>query len=145
MKEIAEAGKTALYQVHKPGFLIALFAAPILTAIVLFWLYLIPVVAVLFGGIPWLFLGGPALWITLRYKGPGPLLILSAFMANALGTPLLLAVYLLIDDPHGFFLRGMTDLLFIPLFGCVFSAIWGAVFWWVFQGMTKTRAVQSLK
>jgi len=145
MKEIAEAGKTALYQVHKPGFLIALFAAPILTAIVLFWLYLIPVFAVVFGGLPWLFLGGPALWITLRYKGPGPMLIVSGFMANALGTPLLLAVYVLIVGSKGFLLREMADLLYIPLFGAVFSAIWGAVFWWMFHSMAKARAVQNLK
>ena len=145
MKEIAEAGKTALYQVHKRDFFLALFAAPIFTAILFFWVFLIPVVAVLFGGIPWVLLGGPALWITLRYKGPGPMLILSAFMTNALGTPLLLAVYVLIVGSKGFLLREMADLLYIPLFGAVFSAIWGAVFWWMFHSMAKARAVQNLK
>lgn len=52
--------------VQRARFFGALILAPIVVAVLLFWLYFIPVVAVVLGGIPYLLFGGPVYWHLIK-------------------------------------------------------------------------------
>ncbi|MVO15151.1 hypothetical protein [Parasedimentitalea huanghaiensis] len=138
-KPETQSARPALYEVNKRDFYIALFGAPMLTALLFFWVLLIPVFAVLFGGVPWLIFGGPALWSSLRKHGPGLRLLRSAFVANLVGTPLVVAIYVLFDARPDRFLKELIESMFVVAFGCIFSLIWATAFWWIFHLLTKRR------
>jgi len=75
MTEMTDKARRPLHDIDAAVFAIALIAAPFLVALLFFWVYFIPVFAILFGGLPWLLCGGPVLWWTIRTCGPGPLRI----------------------------------------------------------------------
>ena len=120
-------------------FFLALLTAPILVALLFFWAFLIPVFAVLFGYLPWLIFGGPALWLTAYRLGPSPWMIATGFVANALGTP----VFCLLLDAasHGGTPFGSvsTDVRFMTSWGAGFSLAWSMAFWIMYRSMIRQR------
>lgn len=146
-KPDTQSARPALHEVNKRDFYIALFGAPLVVALVFFWVFFIPVLALGFGSIPWLIFGGPALWMTLRHRGPGPMLLVSTFLSNALCTPLAMFFSSWVSTPAGEFLNDLESAIFLAAFttafGCVFSLIWAAAFWWIFHLLTKRRTAKQ--
>ena len=71
MTEICEMGNTQnRYLIDPTAFFAALILAPLLVALLGFWIVLIPVVAVILGGLPYLLVGGPLLANALRKNKP---------------------------------------------------------------------------
>ncbi len=111
----------------------ALLLAPIVVAVLFFWVMLIPIYAVMFGTIPYLLFGGPVLlWITTHTRvtfwgcALGGLLAQAMFVISAAACLATGRATFLIPDEY--FLR------FLALWGIPFSAAWCGTFARLYHG-----------
>jgi hypothetical protein len=130
----------APFAVPPVAFICALFGAPLVIAFFGFWIFLIPVFALYFGGPLYLVCAGPACYWYLKRRVPKTLEItLLAIVVNTIVTLVLLCLNALMAS----FFR-LDDLLVLyGGFGSVMSAIWGATFCklyvWFKADTDKTR------
>ena len=116
----------ARYSIDPVAFFAALFAAPILVAVAGFWLFFVPVGALLVGYVPYLIIGMPVLMVLLaQSEGTAPVIAKTAFftMAAVLGVALAV-VALNAHDPW----REVSRLLGMCMLCLVFASIWGGTF-----------------
>lgn len=147
MSEINEHHSLLWPRAHPPrrlvdpvAFFVALIAAPLAVAVGTFWVFGIPVFAILFGAPFYLLLGTPLMAAYLRRSAarPGAFAILG-LIAN-LGTPILLAAYaMLINDTQ---LRQMW--LFFFGFGAIFAAAWCATFAVIYRRLERPFYAQPI-
>jgi hypothetical protein len=105
----------------------ALVLAPLLVAALFFWIILIPVAAVFFGGLPYLVFGGPVfLWMVTRYPPDFGTFAVGGLAAHALFV-LSLALWQMSDDYQGNEILG-----FMALWGLPFCLGWGGAFSWLY-------------
>ncbi|QBF33560.1 hypothetical protein [Thalassococcus sp. S3] len=125
MTEITASNR---FQVVDPiAFFLALVGAPLVVAVLGFWIMLIPVVGIVLGGPYYLILGTPILLAYLLLYEPKP------WIAALLAT---VAVLLLLGGAHLLQARLPTDLLREPMylyFGPPCGAAWGAAFVWLYR------------
>lgn len=122
------------YAVNLRAFYAALLLAPILVALLFFWILLIPVFALFLGFIPYLLVGTPMLWLELRRLGPRASCATRAMIAHLIGSPIVALIGLQILEPGS----SPTDLepgapIFFYVFGTIFAAAWGAMFQYLYQ------------
>ncbi len=125
------------HKVAAGPFAIALIATPLLVALLGFWVVLIPVAAVLFGGIPWLIIGGPVLWMGIARSGPNVDFVGRSVVAHLLGTPIFVLTYEIAVLGHIEWDSLLAIMAFMLMFGLLFSMIWGAVFGWLYKRFAK--------
>ena len=143
MTEICEIAKVAnRYTIDPVAFFIALFGAPILFALpgaailLTGWptgstpfapfgaVAIISLFAVLFGGAPYLIIGGPLLVYTLHRQEPNSgKFALLGFAANFL-TPFLVAPFIVMAGSF----RSIGFVFFVFAFGVIFAPLWSSVF-----------------
>ncbi len=105
----------------------ALILAPLLVAVLFFWIILIPVVAVFFGGLPYLIFGGPVfLWMVTRYPPDFGTFAIGGLLAHSLFV-LTFALWQIADGNHASEAVG-----FMALWGVPFSLGWGGAFSWLY-------------
>ncbi len=105
-----------------------------------FWILLIPLFAVYFGGIPYLILAGPGFWLVLRRYPPNPLIFAGIGFALNLLSPVIYAIILVvIDMPFDF-----EAIRIFWFYGAVFASIWGAVFALLYRLFRYLLAAGSL-
>jgi hypothetical protein len=114
------------HPVDPVAFIVALIGAPLLVAALGFWMLLIPVAAVLYGGIPYLLIGGPMLFLSLqRYEATTTTFEKIGYYAMTLT---------LVAFPVFGLVFGMTWIdigsfnLYLVPFGYLFAPIWCQVF-----------------
>ena len=105
----------------------AMALAPLLVAALFFWILLIPVAAVFFGGLPYLIFGGPVfLWMVTRYPPDFTTFALGGLAAHVLFV-LCLGLWEMSDSTKNNELLG-----FMALWGLPFSLGWGGAFSWLY-------------
>ncbi|MEP4196868.1 MAG: hypothetical protein ABJL99_14670 [Aliishimia sp.] len=109
------------------AFFAALICAPLLVALLGFWLLLIPVFAIFFGGIPYLMIGTPVLLYYIPRHGAHAQKI--GFLALKI-TTLGCAIFALITQlpPKG----NIASMVFLTLFALLFATLWGHAFGWLY-------------
>ena len=115
------------------AFALALVLAPLLVALMFFWLLLIPVLAVIFGAVPYLVFGTPALlWMVTRLRPSLGRFALGGLVVHGLFLACLAAWGLLLHD------RAALDLFwFFALFGLPHAAAWFAAFAALYRGFWR--------
>lgn len=123
------------------AFFAALIGAPLLVALLGFWMLFIPVIAVYAGGLPYLIIGTPLLLYYIPRHGAAPQdIALLALKTAALGVLLAAMIAVLTDpkmihDASGF-------LVFLAAMSLLFALLWGHVFGWLYgkleRGFYKT-------
>ena len=121
------------------AFALSMVAGPVFVGLLGAPLLLVPSFAVVFGGVPYLLFGTPALLIYLRFRSPscGEIALL-AFLVNIL---LFALVALVAAQVHP--LRYDDFLFFMFGFGCVFAPIWGATTAWLYRRWRRPFYVRS--
>lgn len=136
------------YDVDIIIFFIAIILAPICVTILTFWVFMVPVWALLFGWPYYVLFGAPLYWFMLRRYGPqyGPNLLVS--WLALLAAPI---IWFSVDwimngkfEPESFSLLGMPVFLFwfpkyiglFVIFGVVFAPLWGATFICLYRFLT---------
>ncbi|WP_371226329.1 hypothetical protein [Roseovarius sp. 2305UL8-3] len=127
-----ETGIVKIGNLNIAAFTGALLLAPLAAALPIFWIYLIPVVAVPMGYLPYLVFGGPVLFLYLL-----------VFPANAILTGLLLlcvniiAFHPSLDIARQIGMNLTTQQVELNLsMGSIFAPLWGAAFgvlYWIFD------------
>ena len=115
------------------AFVGALLLAPLMVAALFFWVILIPVAAVILGGLPYLIFGGPVfLWMVTRYPPD-----FGTFAIGGLAAHLL---FVLCFALWGFADTGRDDdmLGFLALWGVPFSLGWGGTFGWLYASFYRS-------
>lgn len=130
----------ARYAIDPVAFAIALIGAPLLVALLFFWILLIPVFALLFGGIPYLVLGTPVLLIYLHYshgspQGAAGLAALTACIAGVLYT-----LWLAQKGDHML----QTGIVMLVLTCCLHGAAWGWTFGLIYNHSRSDASRQPL-
>jgi len=106
----------------------ALVLAPLVIAVMFFWVILIPVAAVFFGGLPYLIFGTPVfLWMVTRYPPDFGTFAVGGLVAHAIFV-LCLALWQPADP-----FQGGEMLSFMSLWGLPFSLAWGGAFDWLYR------------
>ena len=124
------------YRVDPLAFFVALIGAPLLVTALTFWAYLIPVFALIFGAVPYLLLGTPALLVFLPRYGSGALKIaLLAFCV--MGAALAVVALLFAAFPAN---QDLQFILQLGSFGLIFAPLWGAAFGWIYGPMAEARS-----
>ncbi len=107
------------------GFVCALVGAPLVVAFLGFWILLIPVFALYYGGPAYLICAGPTLYYFLRRRAPDTIeIMLLALVVNTVLFLFLLGLNTIIQ----IFDRTSDILVLYGGFGSLMSAIWGATF-----------------
>ncbi|MEO1140328.1 MAG: hypothetical protein AAFW87_12830 [Pseudomonadota bacterium] len=123
-EKTANKKRRETYVIDPVAFFAALFGAPLVVAVVGFWIGGIPIAAVVFGGPLYLVVGTPVLLWHLARHAPNSWTIAGlAFLSFAV---LIAAagVYSVLLDEDGI----IQFLMFFAGFGLVFAPIWGGVF-----------------
>ncbi len=117
------------YLIDPLAFCMALIGAPLAVAALGFWALLIPVIAVVMGGIPYLVIGTPILLYLLpRYGTEGGRIAATAFATVSIG--LLAIVFAMTLSPDN---EGLSTYLFFGSFGLIFGPLWGLAFAWIYR------------
>ncbi len=105
------------------AFALALVLAPLLVALVFFWALLIPVLAVIFGAVPYLVFGTPVLlWMVTRYPPKAGPFAMGGLLAQVLFVIGLQTWGVLVDS-------NAPDLvLFFLIFGTAMAPLWFVAF-----------------
>ena len=112
------------YALDPVAFAKALILAPLIVAAFGFWVFLIPVFAVVFGGPLYLIVGTPVLMIYLHYAQGDPRgTSILAFATVVVGAGLLVLADQVLD-----LLRHPDGLVFWIGFALVFAPLWGLTF-----------------
>ncbi len=111
----------------------ALVLAPLMVAGLFFWVILIPVAAVILGGLPYLIFGGPVfLWMVTRYPPDFGTFAIGGLTAHLMFVACL-AFWLLTDTDRP------DDMLgFLALWGVPFSLGWGGTFGWLYGSFYRS-------
>lgn len=122
------------YHIIDPvAFFIALFGGPILFTLATFWLLLIPVAALFFGGPIYLALGTPILLIHLR-RHPAQSDVLALLAVKTLLVLLLpIVLFGMITANIDAVGLGMA----IVLMGLIFGPCWAACFGWIYCKLAR--------
>lgn len=107
------------FLVDPVAFFVALVLAPLIVGIILSPIYLVSIIAIGFGGLQYLLIGGPILFLTLTYAEPhaGRLALLAFIVNLAVSWP----VAFLFPDPE-------TIVALFAFFGSIFAPLWAAAF-----------------
>ena len=115
----------APFAVPPVAFICALVGAPLIVAFFGFWILLIPVVALYFGGPVYLIFAGPTFYWYLKRRAPKIYeVMLLALSVNTIIFLVLLSICSVFPD----LCRTSDILVLYGGFGSVMSVIWGAVF-----------------
>ena len=122
------------YAIDPVAFFLALVLAPLYVTALSFWMFLVPVGALIFGGPVYLVLGTPVLLWHLAHHPAQPDRIAGLAMATVAiaAIPALAALALLQGWP-----RNPGSLLLIGAFALVFAGLWGAAFGWLYPKFRK--------
>ena len=121
--------------IHMPAFFGALFLAPILVTALTFFL-VVPMFALIMGGLPYLILGTPILlWRLSQVPCTPSDCAVAAVSANTAASVLALLYCLSVQDDN---LAGVVTLYM--LFGTIFAPVWGATFGYLYNSFTKQSA-----
>jgi hypothetical protein len=111
----------------------ALVLAPLLVTALTFALALIPVAALILGGLPYLVFGGPVfLWMVTRYPATGGTFAVGGLVAHVLFMLCFAAKEIAAPSQIG------EMLAVFALFGVPFSAGWGATFGWLYRSFYRS-------
>lgn len=114
------------------AFVLALIGAPILVAVFGFWLLLIPVFAVVFGGPVYLVFGTPVfLWMVTRYPPDARIYAFAGFLLQSFLIAVLVGYMEIADQWH------LDEVFELSLFGLAFAPVWAAVFAKLYRGMHR--------
>jgi len=126
MTEICEMGNTQnRYLIDPTAFFAALILAPLLVALLGFWIALIPVVAVILGGLPYLLVGGPLLANALRKNKPTFRVFSRVGLLANLATPFLVFLFYMMNNPPE---AALNAAVIYFGFGLIFAPLWSGVF-----------------
>ena len=111
------------------AFFFALIIAPISVAVLGCWIFLVPVIALIIGGLPYLFIGGPVMAVFLRYRKPS----IGAFAL--LGLIANFATYVLarVIIGAGYMTEYSLKVDFVFMWGMVFAPIWAGTFAYIYR------------
>ena len=113
------------YLIDPVAFFAALVLAPLLIALLGFWLILIPVFAVVMGGLPYLLAGGPLLANGLRYNEPSFYAFAGIGLLANMATPVLVFLfYIGNSQPEA----ALNAAIIYFGFGLIFAPLWCGVF-----------------
>ncbi len=116
------------------AFFYALIIAPISVAVLGFWILLIPVMALIIGGLPYLVIGGPIMAIFLQYQKPT---IAGFALLGAAGNIAAYAVARMALSA-GYITTYASQIDFVFKWGMIFSPIWTGVFAYIYcQNLTS--------
>ncbi len=125
MTEISEINAPQnRYLVDPVAFFAALVLAPLLVALLGFWL-LIPVFAVVLGGLPYLLAGGPLLANGLRYNEPSFYVFAGIGLLANLATPFLVFLFYMVNNPLE---AALSVAVMYFAFGLIFAPLWCGIF-----------------
>ena len=113
-------------RLNLPAFLFALIFAPVVIAMIGFWIYLIPVFAVAMGYAPYLFVGGPVLllYLLLPYIPIVPSALLFVVNYALFSGDGAIAQMLFDYSPSDIKLRLEFGSLFAPMWGGAFECLY---------------------
>ncbi|MFT4961607.1 MAG: hypothetical protein ACI92Z_002699 [Paracoccaceae bacterium] len=121
------------YIIDPVAFFAALIGAPILFTLATFWVFLIPVFALLPGGQFYLVIGTPMQFWYLRHHKANPRKIAElAPLANLALMAAMAGFAILTNRPHQ-----VTAALYYSGCGLLFAPIWGRMFGWLYQKMRR--------
>jgi len=131
MTELAENPAAPPHQVDPVAFIVSLIAAPLLFTGATFWVLYIPLFALALGGIPYLVIGTPVLWVHLRRKRAdiGDIAWLACIW-NIAAVAVATAIWAYVNANQAAEVALMGFMF--GVFGVVFSAGWGATFGWLY-------------
>ena len=125
MTEICEiSAPQNRYPVDPVAFFAALVLAPLLVALLGFWL-LIPVFAVVLGGLPYLLAGGPLLANGLRYNEPSFYAFAGIGLLANMATPFLVFLFYMVNSQP---VDALNAAVIYFAFGLIFAPLWSGVF-----------------
>jgi hypothetical protein len=103
------------------AFFAALILAPLLFTLMTFWVFFIPVFALIFGAVPYLVIGTPViLMLLLRYRCTKARAASAGFLCAAI----LLLVVVITPNTRIF----PPDAMVFAAFGLIFAPLWAAMF-----------------
>ncbi len=112
------------YRIAPAAFIAAFVLAPLLVTALGFWL-VIPVFAVLMGGLPYLLAGGPLLAYGLRYNEPSFYAFAGIGLLANTATPFLVFLFYIANEtPEAALIMAVT----FSKFGMFFAPLWCGVF-----------------
>jgi hypothetical protein len=119
------------------AFIVAMIGGPVMVTMLTFWLALIPVYAVVIGGIPYLVIGTPmALWMALR----GPITVERALQWSGL-TILVLTGAIAVFTAFTTEGEAFAATLMIGGVCAVFGMAWAGTTGWIYVAMTREEKV----
>ncbi len=125
MTEICEVSAPQnRYLVDPVAFFTAIVLAPLLVALLGFWL-LIPVFAVVLGGLPYLLAGGPLLANGLRYNEPSFYAFAGIGLLANMATPFLVFLFYMVNSQP---VDALNAAVIYFAFGLIFAPLWCGVF-----------------
>lgn len=118
------------------AFIAALLTAPLLATLVLCWA-IIPIIALVFGALPYLIIGTPTLlWMVQRW----PPTFFRYALAGVLGNTL----WLLWGWLHDWrFMRGWDELLEIGITSSFFAALWAGLFAVLYRHNSRSNSLPA--
>lgn len=130
---LSRAGRAERYAIDPVAFFLALLGGPILFTLATFWLFFIPVAALILGGLPYLMIGTPVLLIYLsrRPAAPAPLAGLAMAVVGMLSAVLVSAVALSGDR------EAIAPVLGMLVFCIVFAGCWAASFGSLYRALVR--------
>ena len=110
------------------AFFFALIIAPISVAVLGCWILLMPVIALIIGGLPYLFIGGPVMAVFLRYRKPS----IGAFALLGVITNFATHVLARVLIGAGYMTEYSLRVDFVFMWGMVFAPIWAGTFAYIY-------------
>lgn len=112
------------YAIDPVAFFFALICAPLLVALLGFWIVLIPVFAVFIGGLPYLILGTPALMMYLHYRQGSPEGAAGVAALTVIVASIVTLVWMALNGNSG----ELQGLLVVGGMGVLHAFVWGLAF-----------------
>ncbi len=114
-------------QVALSPFLVCLVRAPLLVALLGFWMVNIPVFALVLGAPTYLLFGGPAFYLTICQGASSPMMhMMAGVMAHIVSIPAMV-LYFGINE------RAMNGISVMVQFSFVFAPLWGLTFGFLYR------------
>jgi len=112
------------YVIDPAAFFLALIGGPILFTLLSFWMFFIPVAALLLGGLPYLIFGTPVLLFYLSRHPAKPLALAALALLTLFGLSICLSVTAMITNDDN-----TADMaLIVLIFGTLFAPSWAVCF-----------------
>lgn len=119
------------YPIDPVAFFLAMIAGPLLVALLGFPIFLIPVFALVIGGLPYLIIGIPVMMYVLRHNDARPALFAGSAFLTILALGAICGVTILFADLQ---IRkeelGIVN--FYAFFSAIFAPLWGATSGWLY-------------